>query len=86
MGTTRTVAISLDPAIALALDRRARREHRSRSELLRAAFRQYEERLDAWERLGSLGRVVADREGLETEEQVAAYAVEAVRNVRREQS
>lgn len=82
MRTTKTVAISLDPAIAEALERRSKQEHRSRSELLRTAFRQYEQRLDAWERLGSLGRQVAQRQGLDTEEKVAAYAVEAVRHVR----
>jgi len=51
MATPRTVSISLPPSLAREVDQIARKEGRTRSELLREAFRQYAARLDRWERL-----------------------------------
>ncbi len=59
MSTARTVTISLPPRLAREVDRVARAERRSRSELLREAFRQYVERLERWERIFVAGREVA---------------------------
>lgn len=47
----RTVTISIPPSLARKVDKIARKEGRTRSELLREAFRQYAARLDRWERL-----------------------------------
>jgi len=47
----RTVTISIPAALARKVDQIARREGRTRSELLREAFRQYAARLERWERL-----------------------------------
>lgn len=60
----RTVTISIPPALARAVDRLARKEGRTRSELFREAFRQYATRMERWERVFELGREVARRRGL----------------------
>lgn len=51
MADQRTVTISIPAALARKVDRIARKEGRTRSELLREAFRQYAGRLERWERL-----------------------------------
>jgi CopG family transcriptional regulator/antitoxin EndoAI len=61
MSVPRTVTISLPPRLAREVDRIARAEHRSRSELLREAFRQYVTRLERWERVFAAGRNAARR-------------------------
>lgn len=61
MAATRTVTISLPPALAREVDRVARAERRSRSELLREAFRQYVARLERWERIFAAGARTARR-------------------------
>jgi CopG family transcriptional regulator/antitoxin EndoAI len=61
MSVPRTVTISLPPRLAREVDRIARAEHRSRSELLREAFRQYVARLERWERVFAAGRDAARR-------------------------
>jgi CopG family transcriptional regulator/antitoxin EndoAI len=60
----RTVTISIPPALAREVDRLARKEGRTRSELLREAFRQYATRMERWDRVFELGREVAARRGL----------------------
>lgn len=45
------MTISISAALARKVDQLARKEGRTRSELLREAFRQYAARLDRWERL-----------------------------------
>jgi CopG family transcriptional regulator / antitoxin EndoAI len=59
MRTSQTVTISLPPDLAAEVDRLASSEHRTRSELLREAFRQYVERRRRWEQLFAAGRRVA---------------------------
>jgi len=63
MADQRTVSISIPPALARAVDRLARKEGRTRSELFREAFRQYATRMERWERIFELGRGVARRRG-----------------------
>ena len=58
------MTISLPPKLARQVDRIARAEGRSRSELLREAFRQYAARLDRWERIFDLGKEIGARSGL----------------------
>jgi CopG family transcriptional regulator/antitoxin EndoAI len=60
----RTVTISLPPGLAQAVDRLAQKEGRTRSELLREAFRQYASRAERWDRVHELGRGIAARRGL----------------------
>lgn len=45
------MTISIPVALAREVERIARKEGRTRSELLREAFRQYAARLERWERL-----------------------------------
>lgn len=53
------MTISITPALARAVDRLARKEGRTRSELFREAFRQYATRMERWERIFELGRDIA---------------------------
>jgi len=62
--TTQTVTISLPPDLAAEVDRLATAEHRTRSELIREAFRQYVERRRRWEELFTYGQRVVARRGL----------------------
>jgi len=55
MRTTGTVTISLPPELAIEVDRLAHQEGRTRSELLREAFRQYAERRRRWDQLFAYG-------------------------------
>ncbi|MGH2651843.1 MAG: CopG family ribbon-helix-helix protein [Actinomycetota bacterium] len=59
MRPTRTVTISLPPELARRVDRVARAEGRSRSELFREALRQYLERQERWKRIFATGEQVA---------------------------
>ena len=59
MRPTRTVTISLPPDLARRVDRVARAEGRSRSELFREALRQYLERQERWKRIFAAGEQVA---------------------------
>jgi len=81
MRATRTVTISLAPDVAAEVDRLAQVEGRTRSELLREAFRQYLERRQRWDRLFSAGERAAAKHGM-TEETVRA-AVKRRRQARR---
>lgn len=64
MRTTGTVTISLPPDLASEVDRLARQEGRTRSELLREAFRQYAERRRRWDQLFAYGESRAAAVGL----------------------
>lgn len=55
MRTSGTVTISLPPELAVEVDRLAEQEGRTRSELLREAFRQYAERRRRWDQLFAYG-------------------------------
>ena len=64
MRATETVTISLPPDLASEVDRLAREEGRTRSDLLREAFRQYAERRRRWDALFRYGRTRAAATGL----------------------
>ncbi|MGH2739857.1 MAG: CopG family ribbon-helix-helix protein [Actinomycetota bacterium] len=64
MAYQRTVTISLPPNLAREIDRVARAEGRSRSELFREAARQYLERRSRWAEIFSYGKGAARRLGL----------------------
>lgn len=81
MPAPRTVTISLPPALAREVDRVARAERRSRSELLREAFRQYVARLERWERIFAAGAQAARRARISE-----ADVVRAVEGRRRSQA
>lgn len=72
MRTTGTVTISLPPDLASEVDRLAKEEGRTRSELLREAFRQYAERRRRWDQLFAYGEVRASAVRLSEESVVAA--------------
>jgi len=73
-----TVNISFQDSLLAEIDAEARRESRTRSELLREAARVYVRRQRQWDQVFALGDEVSDRRKL-TEQDVA----EEVRTVRR---
>ena len=66
-----TVNISFQESLLADIDKLARKEHRSRSELLREAARLYIERRDRWNRIFALGEAIANDKGL-SEQDVGA--------------
>lgn len=68
--TQRTMTISLPPQLVKEVDRKARDEGRSRSELVREAVRQYLARQERWERIFAYGEKAAKKAGI-TEADVA---------------
>jgi metal-responsive CopG/Arc/MetJ family transcriptional regulator len=73
--TARTVTISLPPELARKIDRAAKKEGRTRSELMREAARQYLERRERWEGLLAYGQQIGG--GLRyTEDDVARIVKE----------
>lgn len=72
----RTVTISIPPTLARAVDRLARKEGRTRSELFREAFRQYATRMERWDKVFDLGRELARRGGLTEPDVVLAVKEE----------
>jgi metal-responsive CopG/Arc/MetJ family transcriptional regulator len=64
MRTSGTVTISLPPDLAVEVDRLAEQEGRTRSELLREAFRQYAERRRRWDQLFAYGEERVAARGL----------------------
>ena len=69
--TRQTFTISLPRDLAEEIDRVARAESRSRSELLREAFRQYVQRRQRWEAIFAYGEAKGSELGLRSEEDVA---------------
>lgn len=59
-----TVSISFDESLLADIDKLARKEHRSRCELLREAARFYIERRDRWNRIFALEEATAKSRGL----------------------
>lgn len=84
MRSSQTFTISLPPDLADEVDRVAAAEHRSRSELLREAFRRYVNSQRRWERIFEAGTREAADAGLNSEEAIDAAVDEAVRDVRRQ--
>lgn len=77
MRPSQTVTVSLPPDLAREVDRVARQEGRSRSEMFREALRQYLARRDRWDRIFVLGEQASKRLGVS--EQDVAGAVKARR-------
>ncbi|MGH2725593.1 MAG: CopG family ribbon-helix-helix protein [Actinomycetota bacterium] len=75
------MTVSLPPELAREIDRVARSERRSRSEMFREALRQYLTRRDRWEKIFSYGHEAAGRSGVK--EQDVAGIVTAARRARR---
>jgi len=76
--STQTITISLPPELAAEMDRLAHEEKRSRSDLLREAFRRYVEGRSRWERVLELGPKIAAVHGLHDEASVDAAVDQAV--------
>jgi metal-responsive CopG/Arc/MetJ family transcriptional regulator len=66
--TARTVTVSLPPQLARKVDRLAKQEGRTRSELFRAAITSYIERRERWDELTSLARTRVKALGLSEED------------------
>ena len=81
MRPSRTVTVSLPSELAREVDRVARAERRSRSEMFREALRQYLTRKDRWEEIFSYGEETARRSGLKEKDVVEV--VQAARRSRR---
>jgi len=77
---SRTVTVSLPPELAQEVDRAARQEGRSRSEMFREALRQYLGRRERWDRIFKLGEAAA--QNLNVTEQDVTAAVKARRRSR----
>lgn len=70
-----TVNISFQDSLLKEIDKTAKKEHRSRSELIREAARQYIRRQSQWNELFQLGDRIAKEKQLtieEVEEEIAA--------------
>lgn len=84
MRPSKTFTISLPADLAEEVDRIAAAEQRSRSELLREAFRRYVAGQRRWERIFAYGERAAKEAGLASEAAVDAAVNSAVRDVRRQ--
>jgi predicted transcriptional regulator len=74
--STVTVNISFQDSLLRDIDRMARGEARSRSELLREAAREYIRRRERWDGIFSAGQALARRKGLkpgDVADEIAAY-------------
>lgn len=69
--TAKTLSITLPPEMLTRAERIARKEHRTMSELVREALRQYE-RSRWWDEVNAYGRKSAEKAGVRTEEDVVA--------------
>lgn len=83
MRPSQTITISLPPDLASQVDRLAAAEHRTRSELLREAFRRYVAAQERWDRIFETGPRAASRAGLRSEKDIEAAVDLEVRRVRR---
>ena len=77
MRTSKTLSITLPPEMLARAGEIARKEHRTMSELVREALRQYE-RTQWWDSMNAYGRPKAEERGL-----TEADIVSTVREVRR---
>ena len=77
MRTSKTLSITLPPEMLTRAEEIARKEHRTMSELVREALRQYE-RTQWWDSMNAYGRPKAEERGL-----TEADVVSAVREVRK---
>lgn len=77
MRTSKTLSITLPPEMLTRAEEMARKEHRTMSELVREALRQYESK-QWWDSMNEYGRRKAEERGL-----TEADVVSTVREVRR---
>ena len=80
MRTTKTLSITLPPEMLARAAEMARREHRTMSELVREALREYE-RKNWWAEMNTFGQAKAAERGL-----TEADVERAVHEVRRERA
>ena len=80
MRTTQTLSITLPPEMLARAAEMAKREHRTMSELVREALRQYE-RQNWWAEMNAFGQAKAAKTG-----KTEADVVPAVQAVRRERA
>ena len=69
MRTTKLITISLPPELLKKVEIIARKENRTRSELVRETVRQYLAR-EEWRELNRYARIAADKAGIATEEDI----------------
>jgi predicted transcriptional regulator len=65
----KTLSVTLPPEMLDNAERLAKKEHRTMSELVREALRQYE-RNSVWDEIGPYGRQSAERARIKTEDDV----------------
>jgi CopG family transcriptional regulator/antitoxin EndoAI len=77
--TTKTLTVSLPPQIYEEIERLARLERKTKSELFRDMVKIYEDHLDEerWQRLGRLGRATAKKYRLSSEQDIEKLIHEA---------
>ena len=74
MQTQRSIInVSMPPAMAKRVEKLAKEENRTKSELLREAFRVYEWRRD-WAQIRSWGKETAKKMGIKSDEDVERIA------------
>jgi len=78
MRTTKTLSVTLPPEMLTRAGQMAKKEHRTMSELVREALRQYE-RKSWWDEMNAYGRKTAEVAGVKSEEDV----VDAIHAMRR---
>jgi CopG family transcriptional regulator/antitoxin EndoAI len=81
MRTTRTLSVTLPPEMLTRAEQLAKKEHRTMSELVREALRQYEKK-SWWDEMNGYGRKSAEAAGVRTEEDVVK-ATHAMRQEKR---
>lgn len=67
---TQTLNIALPKELVKEVDKRAKKEYRNRSELIREALRSYLTKKQEWEDLLSYGKKVGKKMGIKSEEDV----------------
>jgi predicted transcriptional regulator len=69
MRTTKTLSVTLPPEMLTRAEQLAKKEHRTMSELVREALRQYERR-SWWDEMNAYGRKTAEAAGVRSEQDV----------------
>ncbi len=67
---TKTLNIALPRELIKEVDKRAKKEYRNRSELIREALRSYLEKKQEWDDLLAYGKTVGKKMGIKSEEDV----------------
>lgn len=78
MRTTKTLSVTLPPEMLTRAEKLAKKEHRTMSELVREALRQYE-RKSWWDEMNAYGRAKAEELGL-----TEADIIPAIKQIRKE--